>query len=366
MNKVIVIGGGVAGLATAIFLHRAGWNVTVKERANGYTAVGHGFILLPNGLEILEHLGIKNEAMQSGACITQYVNKTTNDIELINESLLDNLAIRRNELVSILAKCLPANAIHFGCKIQSLLWNKNQGDNILLCYENDQYEEADLVIGADGAHSVVRSLTFPEFRSVGNLVNEIVGVCSIPKNNVLIPNQLLKIQSEKGGAALGILHCSKQELIWYLQYDNAKYPTPASVASEIKDFVLSITDGWSSTVDEIFNLTDFDKVHVWRTHYMELLPSFHKKNIVLIGDAAHTFLPFTSQGANSALVDAYTFCNLIADHKSEKQNWEGVFNQYYQLRKEDIIKNIAFGKKMTELFLHPENKDELIVPLAIN
>ena len=368
MNKVIIAGGGVAGLSMAIFLQNAGWEVIVKEQATAYKNVGHGFILQPNGINVLDKLGVKDEVIQNGMLIDRYVNRTRDDLEIANEALLDNISIKRNVLLSIMEKRLQKNTIHFGYRLKSLEWNESNNSPVILGYENDEYEDADLVIGADGANSFVRNVIFPSAQTVNNRINEIVGVCSIPPDCCLAPHQLLKIHDKKGGMAIGILPCNNQELIWYLQYDNTQYKGEFTSIAMLKNFIFTNMEGWPSIINDIFKSTDFSKIHLWRPSYLELLPSFHKKNIVLMGDAAHTFLPFTSQGANSALVDADIFSTLILSNKQGKKNWENVFNQYYNLRKNDVIKNIDFGNAMTKLFIHPElaPSSEITIPFVIN
>jgi predicted DsbA family dithiol-disulfide isomerase len=92
-----------------------------------------------------------------------------------------------------------------------------------------------------------------------------------------------------------------------------------------------------------------------------LLPQFHRNNIVLIGDAAHLSLPFSSAGTTNALVDAHTLATLMGDH----DDLEIVCNRYYHLRADQIDKQIQFGRSLKKDFLNPEskNEDDLLIPL---
>jgi 2-polyprenyl-6-methoxyphenol hydroxylase-like FAD-dependent oxidoreductase len=103
------------------------------------------------------------------------------------------------------------------------------------------------------------------------------------------------------------------------------------------------------------------KCQLFIPNYFDLLPSFHVENIVLIGDAAHLALPFTSAGTTNALVDAHTLFNCLI----EAENYTQAFEKFYGLRAEHVSKQIQMGRDVKRDFLNPSSKDddELLVPL---
>ena len=97
---------------------------------------------------------------------------------------------------------------------------------------------------------------------------------------------------------------------------------------------------------------------------MDLLPSFYRDNVVLIGDAAHTFLTFTSQGVNSALEDAVALTDALADHGLEASA-DRCLAGFDRERRGVLGKYIQSGRQLRERFLDPgELAGDLEVPLV--
>jgi 2-polyprenyl-6-methoxyphenol hydroxylase-like FAD-dependent oxidoreductase len=87
--------------------------------------------------------------------------------------------------------------------------------------------------------------------------------------------------------------------------------------------------------------------------------------MVLVGDAAHPLLAFTSQGANSAIEDALCLASLLSKQKPE-ETFENVFEDYYAKRKVFIQKYINEGDELIRDFLEMKTSNEYIIPLAIH
>jgi 2-polyprenyl-6-methoxyphenol hydroxylase-like FAD-dependent oxidoreductase len=111
--------------------------------------------------------------------------------------------------------------------------------------------------------------------------------------------------------------------------------------------------------------TNFNKAFLWVSKRMDLLPKFHKNNMVLVGDAAHPLLAFTSQGANSAIEDALCLASLLSKQKPE-ETFENVFEDYYAKRKVFIQKYINEGDELIRDFLAMKTSNEYKIPLAIH
>jgi len=92
-----------------------------------------------------------------------------------------------------------------------------------------------------------------------------------------------------------------------------------------------------------------------------LLPSFHKENVILIGDAAHLALPFTSAGTTNALNDA----KALATKLILSDNYSDAFEQFYHERSELVKEHTLMGREIAQKFLNPEkiNEDEINIPL---
>ena len=115
-------------------------------------------------------------------------------------------------------------------------------------------------------------------------------------------------------------------------------------------------------VKEVLDENNFENTYMWNTRDFDLLPNFNKDNIVLIGDAAHLVLPFTSAGTTNAILDAKT----LVDCLEEFQDYSKAFKRYYDLRADSIKQNLEKGREVKELFLYPQSHSEhgFLLPLV--
>ena len=107
-------------------------------------------------------------------------------------------------------------------------------------------------------------------------------------------------------------------------------------------------------VKQVLNKNNFNNTYIWNTRDFDLLPLFHKGNVVLIGDAAHLALPFTSAGTTNAIQDAATLSECI----TQAPNIEFAFQDYYNKRSLTIKNHIQQGRDLKQIFLEPEKYSE--------
>jgi 2-polyprenyl-6-methoxyphenol hydroxylase-like FAD-dependent oxidoreductase len=163
-THVAVVGGGIGGLAAALLLARAGAHITLLERVREPREVGAGLLLQPNGLAVLDGLSLTANLHTHGHRLTETVVRTAAGDRIVNATVphfapgLDHvLAVRRSRLLADLlhaAHATPTINLHFGCDV-----NAAHGDGTVEYHTPDngrQTMRADLVVGADGAHSVIR------------------------------------------------------------------------------------------------------------------------------------------------------------------------------------------------------------------
>jgi predicted DsbA family dithiol-disulfide isomerase len=149
-----------------------------------------------------------------------------------------------------------------------------------------------------------------------------------------------------------------------MQYASTFSDVSNCSAAEIEKFCTEQLQGFPAVVSEILESNNFENSYVWNTTDFDLLPSFHSDNVVLIGDAAHLSLPFTSAGTSNGVLDA----RVLADCIELSATTEAAFNEYYQLRSEEVLKHITLGRELKKSFLNPRsNQDkDLRVPLINN
>lgn len=167
LRKVLIAGAGIGGLTVAIALQRLGFEVEIYEKASKLLPIGWGLALAPNTLLALRHIDLDKSALQAGHKIYQVQMKTWQG-KILKEVALDALeerlgnsiiTINRGCLHQILLTAFGESGLHIGNKATSY---KECDTQVVLTLENGQEVEGDLLIGADGIHSVVRRQLFPD------------------------------------------------------------------------------------------------------------------------------------------------------------------------------------------------------------
>jgi predicted DsbA family dithiol-disulfide isomerase len=163
--------------------------------------------------------------------------------------------------------------------------------------------------------------------------------------------------------AFGYIPASEDEMVWFMQY-NVKLSNghEGNDPEELKAFCTEMMKDFPEEVKAVLDATDFRNAYIWKTRDFDLIPSFHKDNIVLIGDAAHLALPFTSAGTSNAIADA----KCLAECLQQAPDFETAFQNYYQLRSEKVSSHIEQGRVLKKIFLNPKKYSErgFLLPLV--
>ncbi|MGD6956572.1 FAD-dependent monooxygenase [Rossellomorea aquimaris] len=214
MKKVIILGGGIAGLCTAIALHRIGMNVQVFEKATQLKTAGAGIILAPNVIRIFEEWGITHQLKKQGQFINRFVISSDKGKSLskLNENQFPEktIAIHRADLHNILLQELKSVPVYFGKKAVKCHQHPH-GVTVLL---NDGEEvTGDMLIAADGIHSVIRKQLLPNIslRYAGYTCWR--GV-TLLENHMNLSAELHEIWGPNG--RFGYLPISKTKAYWYM------------------------------------------------------------------------------------------------------------------------------------------------------
>jgi 2-polyprenyl-6-methoxyphenol hydroxylase-like FAD-dependent oxidoreductase len=362
--KAVIIGGGIAGLGAAISLQKIGWDVVVKEKTARFREVGLGFIILPNGLEALDKMGCGAYTRANGKTLKGAMMRTPDGIVYKSEPLPNCLAIKRSTCIDALRSLVAGPVIHTGFEFSHFEFN-NEGQAIAAVSVTGERETGDLFIAADGANSVIRKKLFPMHEVRQSTIQELVGIIDYEELAQELDGHLLKTQCMDRSLSMGVLPCNDKQVIWYMQFDSNAYPMHGLSAEEKKEFVMETLADWPSPVQKVIARTDFNRVFLWLTRDMDMLNAYHRQNIVLIGDAAHLALPFTSQGTNSALTDAMLLSELLQT-ATDSSSFPAIFAQYHEQRVEVLQEYLEFGRMLEHRFLHPELylHNEAPLPLA--
>lgn len=357
--KAVIIGGGIAGLTMGILLRKKNFDVVINERTEGMPIRGHAFLMHQDGLSILRELNTVNAPLP-GRRIDSFSLRRPNGHEIKHIQLQNWQCIKRVDLIRFLYQQLPSQTIKEDREFSHFLYDGERA--IAAVFTNGVVEYGDLFIGADGGNSKVREIIYGKVNFTPVHVKEIVGITFNTKRKTKsISNEFVKFQNKKNGLAFGMIPTSQSEYVWFMQYDPSISDMMHNTPEELKAFCYKLLKKFPAMVNDILDGNDFSNTYVWNTRDFDLLNSFHKSNIVLIGDAAHLALPFTSAGTTNAIVDAKTLSQCL-EHFG---NGEESFRKYYELRSHEVSKHIHLGRELKHLFLNPGQLDDDDIPVPL-
>ncbi len=310
--KAIVIGSGIAGLSAAIALRKAGLQVILYERAPVLTEVGAGISLWANALRALETIGA-GEAVRErleplrvsefrgdeGRTIAASFPASKLEDALGYQPVLG--MIHRAELVEALASYLPADTAHYGFDVTAV---RDTGAHVEVTFTNGHRDVADLVIGADGIHSTIRSILGAASPPRYSGYTCFRGVTAMPSG--IEPGYLAEWWGK--GSRVGITTLRDRRVYWW-----ATINAPPNL--RIDDMRGWLSERFSSWADPVPGLmaTTPDGAFL-RNDIVDRPPNRNwvRGRCLLVGDAAHPTTPNLGQGGCIAIEDAACLCHLFA------------------------------------------------------
>jgi 2-polyprenyl-6-methoxyphenol hydroxylase-like FAD-dependent oxidoreductase len=170
-----------------------------------------------------------------------------------------------------------------------------------------------------------------------------------------------KFMHPDGGLAVGLVPSGGGRVIWFVQFDTQRFDTPES--HETASFLQSLLGDFPAIVQSAIAAIGKAASHVWHTVDMDAPSSMVRGNVALIGDAAHPLLPFTSQGANSALEDAADLVATVAACTSPDEV-EPALRTYNNRRRPLRAGHVTAGRSIAADFVNPIS-GSVLVPLDI-
>ncbi|TDL64008.1 FAD-dependent oxidoreductase [Rhodococcus qingshengii] len=342
--RVLISGASIAGPALAYWLHRHGFNVTVIERAPALRAGGYGVDIRGAAISVLKGMGILDQVRAADTNMTgvYFVNSKCKIQGQISEASMGNqqgldIEVMRDDLSNILYD-LTKDTVDY-------IW----GDSITAINESEAGAEVqfihgkpqifDLVIGADGLHSNVRTLTFGDEAQFKRTLGCYISIFTLENYLNLDHRQLLYTIPGKTVGMYSARDNTEARGMFLFQSEALKHDrNDTESQKKLVENAFLGDSGWETPhlLKTMKDAIDFYFDEVCQIH----MPTWSKGRITLVGDAAYGPSPLSGQGSSLALVGGYV---LAGELKAADGDFARAFVAYEQKMRKFVEKNQKIG-----------------------
>ncbi len=302
--SILVVGGGIGGLTSAIALCRKGFDVEVIERDPDWSVYGVGIIQQGNVIRAMTELGLIDDYISAGFGFDRvqvYIptGQCVADIPTprLVEGYPGNVGIGRRALHKVLGdRAKGAGArIRLGITAETL---DDDGQGVSVTFSDGSSGRYDLVIGADGLYSQTRTAIFPDAPKP-----EFTGQAVWRYNFKRTPD-VIALQAYEGETGIGLVPLSDELMYMYVTTPEPGNPWYAKedLASTMRAKIAGVPSPAIQAL--VGQITQDDDVVYKPLEWMFLEGPWHKGRVVLLGDAVHATTPHLGQGAGMAIEDA--------------------------------------------------------------
>jgi 2-polyprenyl-6-methoxyphenol hydroxylase-like FAD-dependent oxidoreductase len=370
MAEIAIIGGGIGGLSAALALREFGFEPEVFEQAPALLDVGAAIAIWPNAMRILQRLGVAEKIMERAGVIKQ-VRWLHQDGKLINnvriskqwaDSTATNttrpteapaVAVHRADLQHTLLHALPSSSIHLG----SVFLNLQQGGKQIHAYfANREPIACELLIGADGLHSHMRSQVVDDGPPIYRGYYVWRGISPVVPNG-LEPGTAVEIHGR--GTRFGIGPVGLGKTGWWASANRVSTDNPifserfgdvktrdapenlhTSSSHNTRQELLNMFAGWCYPVCELIQATPSESILKTQAFDRPSSRSWGRHRMTLLGDAIHPTTPNLGQGGCMAIEDALILARCLQKYGAS----EHALRTYEQLRYERTAAVSGFSR----------------------
>jgi 2-polyprenyl-6-methoxyphenol hydroxylase-like FAD-dependent oxidoreductase len=332
-----VVGGGIGGLASAVALRSAGWEVQVLERSAELREVGAGITLWPNAMRALDVLGVGDRvreqgAIEAGAGFRDQTGKWLfrTDTRAIEQRYGPSILIRRAALLAALADALPPGTVRLSIEVTGIA---ERPDHVRVEHRAGT-DTADLAVAADGIHSRVRTLLWPGARTP-----RYAGYTTWRFVTPVLDIDAGVTESWGRGERVGIFPFGDGT---FYSYQCATAPPGDRAADELGELKRRFR-GWHAPIPALLDSITPSDVLRHDIYRLPPLRTFATRRVALVGDAAHAMTPDLGQGGCTSLEDAVELARQLDDRPSDPATALARYDRLRRPRTRSIARRSAIS-----------------------
>ncbi|XP_047976186.1 monooxygenase 2-like [Salvia hispanica] len=318
-QDILIVGGGIAGLTTALGLHRLGIQSLVLESSDELRSTGFALTMWTNAWIALDAVGI-GDAMRAKSlpiqgfevgCLDSISSET--DFKL---GKFESRCVRRTDLLELLERELPRESVRYSSKIVNI---QESGNFKLVHLADGSVYRAKALLGCDGVNSIVAKwMGLKSPISAGRAA--IRGYVVYPQGHGFEPKLYAYFG---GGVRLGFAPCDDKGIYWFCTFSPSlfKYDESERDPMKMKQFVMSKIGTAQNHVLDVVERTELDSISLahlkFRSPWDILFGNIVKKGVCVLGDALHPMTPDLGQGACSAIEDSVVLARCLGEALSQ-------------------------------------------------
>jgi 2-polyprenyl-6-methoxyphenol hydroxylase-like FAD-dependent oxidoreductase len=324
VERILIVGGGIAGLSVATALHRQGLTPELVERSTTWPAVGAGINLPANGVRVLRALGVGEAVDRTATVIRRWAFFDQQGALLCETDLEDlwrdvgpSLGITRVRLQEALVAG-AAVSHRLGVSLTALT---QDDDRVRVSFSDGMSGDYDLVVGADGIHSTVRELALSA--SSPSYAGTMAWRSVIPTR----PPGILDMMVLMGeGSFFGLAPMGEGHTYGFGAVGGARFKDP--IVGRLERFRRRFAEFGAPVPAYLAALQSDEQLHFGAIEWVEV-DEWHRGRVVLLGDAAHAGPPHMGEGGCMAMEDAL----VLADVLRKAESVESALDAYVRRRR---------------------------------
>lgn len=324
--RILISGGGIAGLTLAYWLHHYGFQPCVIEQADGIRRDGYGIDFFGTGYDVAERMGIIEQLKDQPLPMTHiaYVNGQGQPTSHMDMDFMRK--IMNGKYIGLMHWTLEealyekiANQVEFRSR-SSLQAIQQEQDGVTVTFQDGTTEKFDLLIGADGVHSQTRTLVFGPEEQFSRPMGYTIACYPLRDRYNLHSTWTMYPEAGRLVGAYGSNH--DEEIITLFMHkteDKTHIPREQRLSHLCQTFAGM---GWLTT--QLLNDTPDSTSIFMDTATQIQMPTWHNKRVALVGDACGCPTLISGQGASLAMGGAY----ILAEALHEQKNYQDAFRSY--------------------------------------